>query len=77
LIPGSPVSVINKTDRQDINEILLKVALNTINHQPTLMPTFVFRIDMSSVYTGFVLINKDFQHWDLFKVQFIQDFGLF
>ena len=29
--PGIPVSSINKTDRQDITEILLKVALNTIN----------------------------------------------
>jgi hypothetical protein len=29
--PGSPVSSINKTDRHDIVEILLKVALNTIN----------------------------------------------
>jgi hypothetical protein len=28
--PGSPVSSINKTDRHDITEILLKVALNTI-----------------------------------------------
>ena len=27
---GTPVS--NKTDRHDITEILLKVALNTINH---------------------------------------------
>jgi len=30
LSPGSPVSSTNKTDRQDITEILLKVALNTI-----------------------------------------------
>jgi hypothetical protein len=30
LSPGSPVSAINKTDRNDITEILLKVALNTI-----------------------------------------------
>jgi hypothetical protein len=29
--PGTPVSSINKTDRHDIIEILLKVALNTIN----------------------------------------------
>jgi len=29
--PGLPVSSINKTDRHDITEILLKVALNTIN----------------------------------------------
>ena len=33
---GTLVSIINKTDRQDITEILLKVALNTINlNQPT------------------------------------------
>jgi len=29
--PGTPVSSTNKTDRYDIAEILLKVALNTIN----------------------------------------------
>ena len=28
---GSPISSTNKTDRHDIPEILLKVALNTIN----------------------------------------------
>jgi hypothetical protein len=31
---GSPISSINKTDCHDITEILLKVALNTINHKP-------------------------------------------
>ena len=31
--PGTPVSS-NKTDCRDITEILLKVALNIINHQP-------------------------------------------
>jgi hypothetical protein len=30
--PGTLVSSINKTDRHDITEILLKLALNTINH---------------------------------------------
>jgi hypothetical protein len=30
--PGIPVSSTNKTDRHDITGILLKVALNTINH---------------------------------------------
>ena len=29
--PGTPVSSTNETDRLDITEILLKVALNTIN----------------------------------------------
>ena len=28
--PGTPVSATNKTDRHDITELLLKVALNTI-----------------------------------------------
>ena len=35
--PGPPVSSINKTDHHDKTEILLKVALNTINHQPTIL----------------------------------------
>jgi hypothetical protein len=30
--PGPPVSSTNKADRHDVTEILLKVALNTINH---------------------------------------------
>ena len=34
--PGTPVSSTNKTDRHDITDILLKVALNTINHKPTI-----------------------------------------
>jgi hypothetical protein len=33
--PGTPISSTNKTDRQDITEILLKVPLSTIN-QPTI-----------------------------------------
>jgi hypothetical protein len=32
--PGAPVSLTNKIDGHDITEILLKVALNTINHNP-------------------------------------------
>ena len=35
--PGTPVSSTNKTDRHDIKEILLKVALNTTNK------TYIFR----------------------------------
>jgi hypothetical protein len=37
--PGTPVSSTNKTDNHDITEILLKVALNTRNHQPTIHST--------------------------------------
>ena len=35
--PGTPVSSYNKTDRQNITEILLKMALNSINHTPNLI----------------------------------------
>ena len=35
--PGIPVSSINKTDRHDVTEILLKVALNTITLPQTLI----------------------------------------
>jgi hypothetical protein len=31
---GTPVSSTNKTDRPDITEILLKVALSTISQKP-------------------------------------------
>jgi hypothetical protein len=34
--PGTPISSTNKTDCYDITEILLKVALNTINQQTNL-----------------------------------------
>jgi hypothetical protein len=30
--PGTPISPTNKTDRHDVTEILVKVALNTIIH---------------------------------------------
>jgi hypothetical protein len=33
--PGTPVFFTNKTDRQDIAEILLKVMLNTLNLKNT------------------------------------------
>jgi hypothetical protein len=41
--PGTPVSSNNKTDRHDIAEILLKVALTTINNQP------IFNKEMESL----------------------------
>jgi hypothetical protein len=37
--PGTQVSTTNKTDQHDIDEILLKVALNTITI--TLSPLFI------------------------------------
>ena len=41
--PGTPVSSTNKTDRHNITEILLKVALNTINQtKPCILGTVRF-----------------------------------
>jgi hypothetical protein len=47
--PGTPFSSTNKTDRHNITEILLKVALNTIN-QTILMDYFMFQI-YQNIYT--------------------------
>ena len=40
--PGTPVSSTNKTDRHDINEIVYKVALNTINQTKPNQPRLCF-----------------------------------
>ena len=72
--PGTPVSSTNKTDCHDIAEILLKVALNTIN-QPTLSLTqtlwhsrlygfhehniYLFIPDLKQV-TGYVACPRNF-----------------
>jgi hypothetical protein len=42
--PCTPVSSTNKTDRHDITEILLKVALNTINQPPFLINVIIIRM---------------------------------
>jgi hypothetical protein len=43
--PGTPVSSTNKTDRHDITDILLKVALNIINlTHPSSVFDGVFRL---------------------------------
>jgi hypothetical protein len=63
--PGTPVSFTNKTDRHDIAEMLLKVALNTINQ--TLCNFFFlkpcFSIYMHSRYIYSIpYLNKNSNH---------------
>jgi hypothetical protein len=41
LAPGTPVSPTNKTDRHDITEIVLKVALNTINQPCSIILSYI------------------------------------
>ena len=45
---GTPISATNKTDRHDITEILLKLPLNTINHQP---PNHLLTPLISSIFS--------------------------
>jgi hypothetical protein len=55
--PGTPVSSTNKTDRHDITETLLKVALSTINqtkpNQFLMLVVFV----LLELCTMYVLLN--------------------
>jgi hypothetical protein len=51
--PDIPVSSTNKTDRHDITEILLKVALNTINQAK---PNYMLGVSTLSVFGFFYQI---------------------
>jgi hypothetical protein len=53
---GPPVSSTNKTDRHDIAEILLKVALNTISNKQTNNQTIVEVLSLL-VNSGEQIIN--------------------
>ena len=60
----SPVSSTNKTDRHDVTEILLKVALNTINQ------TKSTDSDLLKAYpflTGLKIIHIKFKEFSLFS----------
>ena len=61
--PGTPVSSTSKTDRHDITEILLKVALNTI----TLTRKPVQKLS-NFFCTSFVLIIQFIQLWLLKQI---------
>ena len=54
--PRPPVSSANKTDRHNITEILLKVALNTIKKIRCISKTRVYRVTL--VFLGMLVIKK-------------------
>jgi hypothetical protein len=58
---GTPVSSNNKTDRHDITEILLKVALNTINQTINLKTTFSLHVWKLLCYSSFK--RKNIKKW--------------
>jgi hypothetical protein len=48
--PGTPVSSTKKTDHHDITEILLEVALNTINHnKPSIHVYYMSMLESLSI----------------------------
>jgi hypothetical protein len=55
VFPGTPVSSINKIDRHDIAEILLKVALNTTTITPCPYSNHHFHIVLSILFQLFWL----------------------
>ena len=58
--PGIPVSSTNKTDRQNITEILLKVALNTIIITRTLLSrslSFLYEEILRDLDCNFTMIQ--------------------
>ena len=56
--PGTPVSSTNKTDRHDITEILIKVALDTINQAIDQTYTFLFQTLYNTQYIGVAIGYK-------------------
>jgi len=52
---GYSISSTNKTDRHDITEILLKVVLNTINHQTN--PLYFLSFDLQLLITPWAPSN--------------------
>jgi hypothetical protein len=70
--PGTPVFFNNKTDRHGINEILLKVALNTIN-QPTytnlIIYLYFFHLFLDIFYfNNNCILSLEVKCWIVFHV---------
>ena len=57
--PGTPVSSTNKADHHDITEILLKVALNTINHHKQAIKNScpIFQTSSLLVFHVFMMVD--------------------
>ena len=57
--PGIPVSSTNKTDQYDITEILLKVALSTINHTKQNVVIYMYIHKIIKIIMRLEVINSD------------------
>ena len=70
--PGTPVSSTNKTDRNEINEILLKGALSTIKQTNKHFALFFNYCSANVKLTDWMFFNV-FQHWYFFVFHFFND----
>ena len=71
--PGPPVYSTNKTDRHDITEILLKVALNTIKKQKKLY-SFGIQYEVGKSSFPLTIWNIHWRHeWLVFCQHFVSD----
>ena len=61
----TPVSCTNKTDRHNITEILLKVALNTITLTCISVPNRLYGVDVSSVFLLLLIDEFYYQNMSL------------
>ena len=59
---GTLVSSTNKTDRHDIPEMLLKVALNNVNYK-NFNDEIVFFLLLNEAWVIFLLLNKTTLFW--------------
>ena len=62
VFPGTPISSSNKTYRHDITEILLKVALNTINLTSSIIYTYIRERRYKLMYIGISSCFDDLVH---------------
>jgi hypothetical protein len=65
--PGTPASSITKTGRHDIAEILLKVALNTINQIKSILLYMYFH--MTPVTSGSFVLHINHQNGFFWVIQ--------
>jgi hypothetical protein len=59
--PGPPISSINKTNRHDITEILLKVALNTIKPNQAILWLYIVKDIQNNFALAVIQINYYFE----------------
>ena len=57
IFPGTPVSSTNKTDRHDITEIVLNVALNTIKPNQTIIIYLLSFFFLGNIHSSLLEID--------------------